>query len=154
MPMRPGSTTVRVLVAALGVLIVILAFSLIASRSSASQDVTYEEYIGYLEVGEVSSVTRNNSTGDITFTLINNPDAEISTTGSPVVFEAELELLSQIPATPDGSGGVTFLTPQQGSTQLVFFSLPIIALLGIVVIIGALIAIAVVNQNQPRPPKT
>ncbi|MGI9608213.1 MAG: ATP-dependent zinc metalloprotease FtsH [Acidimicrobiales bacterium] len=129
-PERPAATKwgTWALIAAL--IIAMMAF-FSASGGDAGEAATYTDYITWLEEGIVESVDRNNTNGDITFTLT---DGKVfSTTGPITSYERELELLDTVaPASADNpDAGVNFATPSENVFfSLLFFLLPVGLLIG------------------------
>lgn len=140
---------IRLPTGALLFLIATLVVSLGVALTSTGEEATYDEYLSHLEEGEVERVIRNNTTGDIRFFLVEAPNVEISTTG-PTVSDKELQLLEdKVPSTTDGAGGVFFETSaQRPIASLIFFSLPILAMIGIPIITAALIILRARDKEQ------
>ena len=113
-------------------IVTILAF--LSSNDEQGEQISYSQYITWLEEGIVRSVDRNSVNGDISFTLAEDPPQLYQTTGPTTSYEAELDLLKTnvpSPAAGETDLGVNFTTPQDSVLlNLLFFMLPFLLIIG------------------------
>ena len=109
--------------------LILVLFAVLGGRGTAGEEVSYSQYLAWLQDSTISSVERNNNTGDIVFERTDDSGTVFVTTGPVNGIEDELELLRDNvePASDDNpDGGVTFDTPRESAlVQLLFFLLPV-----------------------------
>ena len=120
----------RYAVWALFAALILVLFAVLGGRGTAGEEVSYSQYLIWLQDSTISSVERNNTTGDIQFERTDDSGTVFITSGPITAFEEELELLNANvePASDDENpdGGVIFTTPRESALlQLLFFLLPV-----------------------------
>ena len=112
------------------VIFALVIFAVLAFLPGGPQgeQVSYNQYIAWLEDGTIEFVERNNETGDIEFRRADDSGTTFVTIGPITAFDDELALLnSNVPGDPeDPTIGVIFETPSENAfLQLLFFLLPV-----------------------------
>ncbi len=110
---------------------VIIMLALFSTPGSSGEQVSYSQYITWLEEGIVESVNRDNVNGEIQFTLEEDPPQTYVTTGPTSSYEEELALLREnVEYSEDSDSGLNFNTPSDNFfTSLLFFMLPVTVLI-------------------------
>jgi cell division protease FtsH len=95
----------------------------------SGEDVSYSQYLAWVEDSAVRSVERNNVNGEIKFVLNDSTETVYETSGPITAYEDELALLKEnVPAATEENpdAGVDFITPKDSALlQLLFFLLPV-----------------------------
>ncbi len=109
--------------------VLILSMLAFFPSGSAGEEVSYSQYIEWLEDSTIAKVDRNNATGEISFERSDDSGITYITKGPITSYEDEQELLRNNvpPASADNpDGGVNFETPTENALlQLLFFLLPV-----------------------------
>ena len=136
-PAAPGPERTTSTKWAMWAVFAVLIFAMLAifnTDRDSGEEISYTQYMAWLEDSTVRSVERNNVNGDITFVLNDSTDQVYRTNGPTTAYEDELALLnSNVPAASEDNpdAGVVFKTPQESAIiQLLFFLLPVGLLIG------------------------
>ena len=130
-PSPPKEEKSNVAKAASWVFFALLIFTILAFFSNggnnADEQVRHSEFLERVEEGNVFSVQRDNTNGEILFELNDDSGTIFSTTGAVPIPDAEFELLqANVPSTDEEGSGVIFInTTPSVIGQLILFLLPV-----------------------------
>lgn len=127
-PSAPGTdrpNTRRLGIYALFAVLLVILLAVVARSGGDNEETSYGTYVASLEEGLVTSVVRNNATGEITFQLDDEEQLTYVTNGPISNFENELELLG------DNVEYTTSDEPGGGIVSLLSLALPLIFILAL-----------------------
>lgn len=139
-PSSPGSERpnwTRLGTYALFAVLVIVMLAIVVPKGSDHEETSYGTYLMWVKEGLVTGVVRNNTTGEITFTVGDEEQKTYVTNGPINSFEEELALLRENVETEiaDGEGDrVRFVTPGDGIAVWLSLALPLIFVIGVLII--------------------